>query len=114
MATRDTFYNTASSFPEITVEPHFEKTSFRIKNKIFATLSSNEENAVVKLSPLNQSVFCSFDKKIIYPVKGKWGLLGWTMIDLKEIKNAMLKDILTNAYCEVAPKSLSEHVANKP
>ena len=37
MVSIDTFRKLALSFPEATEEPHFEKTSFRVKKKIFAT-----------------------------------------------------------------------------
>jgi hypothetical protein len=61
----------------------------------------------VKLTEIDQSVFCSFDKSIVYPVKGSWGKHGWTTIELNKISKDMLKDALTVAYCTVAPKSLS-------
>jgi hypothetical protein len=38
MITESFFRELALSFPEATEAPHFEKTSFRVKNKIFATL----------------------------------------------------------------------------
>ena len=37
MVTIDIFRKLALSFPEATEGPHFEKTSFRGKKKIFAT-----------------------------------------------------------------------------
>ncbi len=37
MVSIEIFRKLAMSFPETTEEPHFEKTSFRIKKKIFAT-----------------------------------------------------------------------------
>lgn len=61
---------------------------------------------MVKLSAIEQSVFCAFDKTIIYPVPGVWGRQGATFINLQKIKPAMLKDALTAAWCHVAPKTL--------
>jgi hypothetical protein len=98
----------ALAFNEVTEKPHFEKASFWVNKKIFATLDIKNKKAVIKLSPVDQSVFCSFDKSIIYPVPGKWGLHGWTMIELKLIKKAMLQDALTIAYCTVAPERLAK------
>ena len=68
------------------VAVHFEKISFRVKKKIFATLSAQLSIACVKLSLVDQSVFCSIDQSIIYPVPNKWGLQGWTNINLAKIK----------------------------
>ncbi|MBL0357744.1 MAG: MmcQ/YjbR family DNA-binding protein [Chitinophagaceae bacterium] len=95
------------AFDEALEQPHFEKTSFRVRKKIFATLDEKTGKAVVKLSATDQSVFCAFDKAIIYPVPGGWGRQGWTIVELKKITTAMLKDILTVSYCNVAPKGLA-------
>ncbi|MFT3682470.1 MAG: MmcQ/YjbR family DNA-binding protein [Ferruginibacter sp.] len=108
MVKLDTCRKMALSFEAATEAPHFEKTSFRVNKKIFATMDEKNYKAVVKLSAVDQSVFGAFDKAVIYPVPGKWGLQGWTMIDLKKIKAAMLKDILMVAYCTVAPSKLAE------
>ena len=113
MVDTKTFRQLALSFPETTEEPHFEKTSFRIRKKIFATLSVADNTAVLKLSEIDQSVFCSFDRTIIYPANGAWGKQGWTIIDLKKIRKDMLKDALTTAYREVAPKKLKDGYQKK-
>jgi predicted DNA-binding protein (MmcQ/YjbR family) len=94
------FKKLALSFPGVTEQPHFEKTSFRTKKRIFATLTTEHNRACVKLSPIEQSVFCAFDKTIIYPVNNKWGKQGWTLVELKKIKKSMLKDLLNCAYTE--------------
>ena len=96
------FKTLSLSFPGTTEQPHFEKSSFRVKKKIFATLSEENHVACVKLSPIDQSVFCSFDKTIIYPVNNKWGKQGWTLIELKKVRKTMLKDLLDCAFKEVA------------
>lgn len=96
----------ALSFPQAEEQPHFDKRSFRIKNKIFATLTEKEKKAMVKLSAIDQSVFCAFDKAIIYPVPGVWGRQGATFINLQKIKASMLKDALSAAWCNVAPKNM--------
>ena len=101
MISIENFREQALSFPGTVERPHFEKTSFRVKNKIFATLSKETHLAVVKLSEIDQSVFCSFDKTIIYPVNNKWGKQGWTFINLKKVRKNMLNDALTTAYNEV-------------
>jgi hypothetical protein len=98
------FRQLALSFPDTVEMPHFEKTSFRVKKKIFVTLSPEKDIACLKLSPIDQSVFCVFDKTVIYPVPNKWGKQGWTFINLKKVKKSMLKDALTTAYHETIKK----------
>lgn len=101
------------SFPETTEQPHFEKTSFKVGPKIFVTLDLQTKRACAKLSLIDQDVFSSFDKTIIFPVPNKWGKKGWTFIALHKIKPEMLKDVLTRAFCEVAPKRLSKDYVDK-
>jgi len=104
MITIEEFRKLALSFPDVTEEPHFEKTSFRVNKKIFATLDEKNNRAVVKLSLLDQSVFCSFDKAVMHPVNGTWGGQGWTVIELDKVKRAMLKDAVKAAYQNLSAK----------
>jgi predicted DNA-binding protein (MmcQ/YjbR family) len=101
-----TFQQLALSFPETSEQPHFEKPSFRIGKKIFATYDKQNNRACIKLSEADQDVFSLFDKSIIYSVPNKWGKQGWTNIELNKIKKGMIKELLTAAYNEVAPKKL--------
>jgi predicted DNA-binding protein (MmcQ/YjbR family) len=103
----------ALSFPETTEEPHFEKTSFRVKNKIFATFDHKNKLVCIKLSEIDQSVFSSADRTNIYPVENKWGKQGWTFIQLENVNKDLFIDAVTTAYCEVAPKKLAEQIRSK-
>lgn len=96
----------ALSLPETEEKSHFERPDFRIKNKVFATLHIDKNIMVVKLSLIDQSVFCAFDTTVIYPVPGGWGRQGWTMINLKKVKKSMLADALATAWKTVAPATL--------
>lgn len=73
MITNKAFRSLALSLPETQELPHFDRCSFRVKKKIFATLVEERSVACLKFSLADQSVFCAFDKMIIYPVPGKWG-----------------------------------------
>ncbi len=110
MVTETTCRELALSFPESHEEPHFEKPSFRIGKKIYATMNLKENRVCVKLSEIDQDVFSSFDRSIIYPVPNKWGKQGWTLVDLGLVREDMLRDILCTAYCEVAPARLADIV----
>ena len=108
MVTIDTLRKLALSFPEATEDPHFEKISFRVKKKIFATYDDELKRACIKLSEIDQDAFSAADKTIIYPVDNKWGKQGWTLIEMEKVNNDLFADALTTAYCEVAPKKLAE------
>jgi hypothetical protein len=97
----ETFRQLALSFPGTIELPHFDKASFRVNKKIFATLDIKNRKACVMLTPIDQSVFSTFDKTIIYPVPNKWGTKGATYVELKTVHKGMLKDALTQAYNKI-------------
>lgn len=110
MVSIDTFRKLALSYPEVTEEPHFEKTSFRVKKKIFATYDDLMKRACIKLSEIDQDIFSSADKTIIFPVENKWGKQGWTLIGMTKVSEELFVAALTSAYCEVAPKKLADQI----
>lgn len=110
MVTFDIFRKLALSFPETTEEPHFEKTSFRVKKKIFATYDKTNNKACIKLSEVDQDVFSFFDKSIIFPINNKWGKQGWTFIEMSKVSLEFLTDALMKSYCEVAPTKLANQL----
>ena len=96
----------ALALPETEEKSHFDIPDFRIRNKIFATIHIDKHYMMIKLSPEDQSVFCSFDKNIIFPVPGGWGRRGATFFDLKKVKKPMLIDALGCAWKTTAPAGL--------
>lgn len=107
MITIPTFRKLAMAFAEAEELPHFEKISFRVRKKIFATLDPQHKRACVKLSEVDQSIYCDIDKTMIYAVPNKWGTQGWTFVELSKANREILKDLLTTAYCGIAPKALA-------
>jgi hypothetical protein len=103
----------ALSLPETEEKSHFHIPDFRIKNKIFASIHTDKNYLMVKLSAVDQSVFCSYDKEIIFPVPGGWGRQGATFINLKKVKKPMLMDALTTAWKKTAPPKLKEKYFGK-
>lgn len=92
--TIQSFKQLALSFPGTTEQPHFEKRSYRINNKIFATLDEAHKKACIKLDEINQSVFCSMNPAGIYPVNNKWGKQGWTIVELNAIDKKVACEML--------------------
>lgn len=102
----DTARQLALSLPEVIEQPHFDVASFRVNKKIFASLWEKENKMMVKLSLIDQSVFCAIDKTIIYPVPGGWGKKGATFIELEKVKKNILYDMLKCGWVSIAPKAL--------
>src|SRR5687767_14821866 len=92
MITNSDFRKFAMSFPEAVEQPHFEKTSFRVKKKIFATLDESTGVAALKFSSVDQSVLVDISKGAMYAAQGAWGKSGYTYVNLKKVNGRMLKD----------------------
>ena len=104
MVSAKSFREMAMAFENVTEQPHFERTSFRIQKKIFATLDEKKVTATLKLNEIDQSVFCSFDNRIFYPATGAWGKQGWTIVSLSKAPKSMLVDALKKSYLNVSEK----------
>lgn len=100
--TSQEFRTIALSFQGTAEAPHFDKAAFKVIGKrIFATLHEASLTANLKLSEVDQSVFCVYDKMIVYPVPNKWGLQGWTTFELRKIPKEFMLDALDTAYQDV-------------
>ncbi|MFN5649687.1 MAG: MmcQ/YjbR family DNA-binding protein [Sphingobacteriales bacterium] len=104
------FRQMALSFPETNEEPHFEKTSFRVRKKIFATYDETKNRACLKLTEADQDIFSLAAPGIIYPVDNKWGKQGWTLVELAKVRKKLFSDALISAYKAVAPPKLVEQM----
>jgi hypothetical protein len=92
----------ALSLPGTIEAPHFDRIAFKVENKrIYATLHEPSATVNLKLSPIDQSVFCSFDKELVHRVPNKWGLHGWTTFALDGISAEVMHDALSTAYQEI-------------
>lgn len=105
MVSVEAFRKMALALPDTTEQPHFEKNSFRVGKKIFATYDKSVHRVCVKLSEKEQDVFCLYDRTIMYPVPNAWGKLGWTYVELNKVPKSMLADALKTAYTGVGRKS---------
>jgi len=99
MVDLETARKIAISQPDAEEFLHFDHPAFRIrKGKIFATLWPKENRMMVKLTPIDQSVFHSFDPKVFFPVPNKWGLRGATFVELSLVRPDMLEDAIQLAW----------------
>lgn len=109
-----TFRKAALACPGSTEEPHFEKTSFRVNKKIFATYDAANNRACLKLTESQQDIFSLFDKTVIYPIPNKWGKMGWTFVELDRVDAETCLDALKQAYELVAaPKKKAKPAKGK-
>lgn len=98
MITEETFRELATNFENVEEKPHFEKMSFRVNNKVFATAEYASMQAVLKLTDQQQLEYGRKQPKSIYPVKGRWGDKGWTTFELMELDKHIVAAGLLDAY----------------
>ena len=101
------FCAVALSMPETVKSSHFDALDFRVRNKIFATLREADGRAVLKLTADQQHLLMQTNPGLFEPVKGSWGLKGWTRVALENADQAAVRHAMTMAWRCVAPKSLS-------
>ena len=108
--TPNEFRELALSFPEAIESAHMHHPDFRVGGRIFATLGYPDENsAMVKLSPDEQKEFVRSSPGVFTPVKGAWGRQGATNIYLPAATINIVREALTAAWRNTAPKRLSKN-----
>ncbi|HWY50759.1 MAG TPA: MmcQ/YjbR family DNA-binding protein [Chthoniobacterales bacterium] len=101
------FRKLALGFPEAVESSHMHHPDFRVRGKIFATLGyPDDDSAVVKLTPDEQKEFVRDDPSVFQPVKGAWGRRGNTNVYLPAAKIDIVREALTAAWRNTAPKRL--------
>src|SRR5262245_38266760 len=95
----------ALSFPEAVEAPHFERRSFRVGKKIFATMTADGSEAMVRVAPYQKIEALLESHPEIFFSYGGWteknGSLG---VKVKKIDAAMMKELMTDSWKHVAPK----------
>jgi hypothetical protein len=103
----DGFRRIALSLPEAIEQEHMNHPDFRVRGKVFATLTHpSAEWGMVKLPPAYQQTFVQSDPGACVAVKRAWGRQGCTSVRLKAVKRDMLLRALRLAWMNAAPKEL--------
>ncbi len=106
--TANEFRALALELPEAVESSHMGHPDFRVKGKIFATLSHEKDNrGTVKLKPEQQASFLADEPDVFRPIPGAWGLRGWTHILLPDANELTVRQALITAWRNTAPKKLA-------
>ena len=81
-------------------------SDFRVGGRIFATLWTEEDRVVVRLTPALQAEMIDALPDIVSPTPGSWGARGWTNVELDPIDDDLLRTTLLAAWRTVAPPGL--------
>jgi hypothetical protein len=102
-----TFRRIALSLPEAAEGSHMGHPDFRVRNKVFASLGTPDENwGTVKLTPEQQQVLVEAEPRMFKPAAGAWGRRGWTHVSLAAVDSTTLESAIAMAWCNTAPKAL--------
>jgi hypothetical protein len=103
----------ALSLPEVTEQPHFDYTSFRVCGKIFATVPPDEKHVHVFVAEEHRKPFKAMYPQYIFELT--WGkkIVG-LRVALADAEPAVVKQLISFAWQNKAPKSLRAKLADRP
>jgi hypothetical protein len=95
----------ALALPGAEEKSHFDTPDFRVRNKIFATLSGPDQ-LVIRIDPADQAVLLATEPGTFSPAAGVWGLRGWTIVQLGTVDPDLLHDLVVDSWRRLAPKKM--------
>jgi hypothetical protein len=105
------FRSLALSLPQVAAAVHMGHPDFRVAGRIFATLGYPRSGwGMVKLTPEHQELFVRAEPSAFEPAKGAWGRAGATLVRLRAARKAAVREALTIAWRNRAPKRLADRL----
>ncbi len=92
----------ALSLPEAHEQPHFDKTSFRVGKRIFATLDAEAKTLVLKIPVDDQEVLLQSHPDVF--ATNAWSAQGWLEARVAALDPDMLREVLEDSWRRIAPK----------
>ena len=105
--TPEDFRRLALNLTEAVELAHMGTPDFRVRGKIFATVSEGKAVATLKLQREQQEMVCAAEPALFSPVPGRWGESGWTHLQLDHADPTTVRSVLGMAWRNVAPKRLA-------
>ncbi len=99
---RQSFIDSASALPEVEEGGHMGALDFRLRKKIFATLTS-DDLAGFKLTPEVQAMLMA-KSSCFFKANGAWGDRGWTKAPLADLAPDEAEIALREAWRGCASK----------
>jgi hypothetical protein len=105
MITADDVRNIVLALPETEEHEHWGKPSFRVKNKIFATLQPDGVTLTVKTTHEDRMAFTAMAPEV-YSVPDSFAKLAYMMVRMDRIEQEECRGLLLQAWSLVAPKGV--------
>ena len=99
------FRKLALSLPEASEQPHFERASFRVGKKIFATMTAKGDEAMVRVAPRQKLYALLKAQPDVFFSYGGWTERNLSVgVRLANIDAAQMKPLVVDSWRHVAPK----------
>ena len=99
------FRKLALSMPGAHEEPHFQRTSFRVGKKIFATMTPDGREAMVPVLPLARCAELLASDSVVFIDHGGWTKrLGSLGMRLADVDAKLVAGLVRDAWARIAPK----------
>jgi hypothetical protein len=105
MVTGDQFRGFAMSLPEVQERETWGEATFRVRAKIFATLSERSGEASVKATLDEQAALVALDPES-FAIASYVGRFGWVSIKLATVDPDDVADLIGEAWRQIAPRRL--------
>ena len=111
----DTARRFALSLPETTEEPHFEKSSFRVRGKIFATVPLGGKHLHVVVDPDEGRALIDGGSAAFEAIQwGKKLRTDWVRVNLPHADATEVRELLASAWRLKAPKRVVDAYDEAP
>jgi hypothetical protein len=105
MITADELRQAALSLPEAEERETWGHPTFRVRDKMFATLSDDGSQATVKATRQEQAALVAADPET-FGVPAYVGRHGWVSVQLTTADPDEVRELLAEAWRQTAPKRL--------
>lgn len=103
--TGDDFRELALSLEGAVEHSHMRHPDFRVNGRIFATLTADEREGVVMLTPEEQQQLIAGHPTVFKPAAGGWGRQGCTVIQLARANSRVARAALLLAWERIKEKA---------
>jgi hypothetical protein len=98
----------ALSLPGTHEAPHFHRTSFRVGTKIFATMTADQREAMVRVHPVERVEALLAALPDVFFSYGGWSKNGALGVRLDQIEPGLLRELVTDAWRGIAPSKTAK------
>ena len=107
------FRRIALGFQDTVEAAHMGHPDFRVGGRIFATLSADERQGMVTLTPDEQDAAIGANPDVFAPASGAWGRQGCTIVQLAAADVDTVGAAMTQAWQNAVKKNAAKKAPRK-